>query len=636
MSEASDTETPAPDPEKTGVPVEPEMVLDEPAGGDLEDQSAGDEGVDEGIGEETEGTEDGQEDVPEEIRYEVAVGASMEGIATNNALRALSRAARSFLLYQPRNQAIRNFLAEYRENMAATLSAHGPMELDIRPFEMTRSGEVVYIERDRERSLAFRLFRDGVRRISIQPEVAWEELLRLLEILSIRYTGIRQSEDDIVTLLWKAGFKHIVIAAVEGFVPEEEHPESMGTDLIPASKRRKKRSKSVINIEAPSDFDLPLPAFDARKEPKWVAVSEARCQEIAAEVDSQHLPVVAVRLVARLLVVVADLTDPTSVEDVLPIIGEVRDFLLSEGQLEHLTELVRVVEAHRELDEKRIDAELSRCSDPRALRRILTSVGKASETVPPELLELLQMIPSDHLDHLMDLLTEERAAAPRRLTRMLIEHFVAETWDPSSVFERMHREEPGVLVDILRATSRALPERVFSEAVMLAEHNALEVQMEVLWVMGRADDEKVVETTLLQMLGSEYAEVRIRVLEFLTDFGSPKVFEPVSAMVKSRAIRGLSDRESQAAGTVMAVVDPQKAKPMLIEWVRPPGMFKRWVEMPGAQSMQRTALYGLTDLPGKEVDEVIRWLSERCAEDVYKVCMRTLVHRRKVGVNDGG
>ena len=114
-----------------------------------------------------------------------------------------------------------------------------------------------------------------------------------------------------------------------------------------------------------------------------------------------------------------------------------------------------------------------------------------------------------------------------------------------------------------------------------------------------------------------------------------QVFEPVSEMVRSRAVRGLSDRESQAAGTVMAVVDAQKAKPMLIEWVRPPGMFKRWVEMPGAQSMQRTALYGLTDLPGKEVDAVIRWLSERCAEDVYKVCMRTLVHRRKVGVNDG-
>jgi len=169
---------------------------------------------------------------------------------------------------------------------------------------------------------------------------------------------------------------------------------------------------------------------------------------------------------------------------------------------------------------------------------------------------------------------------------------------------------------------------------MLAEHKALDVQMEVLWVMGRADDEKMVESTLLQMLGSEYTEVRVRVLDFLTDFGTQQVFGPVQDMVKSRAIRGLSDRESQAAGTVMATVDPEKAKPVLMEWIRPPGMFKRWVEMPGARSLQRTALYGLSDLPGKEIDKVIRWLSERCAEDVYKVCMRTLVHRRKVGINN--
>ncbi len=189
-------------------------------------------------------SEEVDDDVPEEIQYEAAVGGTTHGIATNNALRALSRAARSFLLYEPRNQAIRDFLQEYRENMMAALSAYGPMELDIRPFEMVRNGEVVYLERDRERSLAFRLFRDGVRRLTLKPDVVWEELLRLLEILSIRYTGVRQSEDDIVTLLWKAGFKSIAIVAVEGFVPDEERPEGdLLAEAVPRKKKRRRRRK---------------------------------------------------------------------------------------------------------------------------------------------------------------------------------------------------------------------------------------------------------------------------------------------------------------------------------------------------------------------------------------------------------
>ena len=180
------------------------------------------------------------EEEEDEVGYEVPIGGTPAGIASNNALRALARAARSFLLYEPRNQAIRDFLAEYRENMSVALSGHGTMQLDVRPFEMVRGGEVVYLERERERSLAFRLFRDGVRRLTIEPEVEWTELLRLLEILSIRYTGIRQQEDDIVTLLWKAGFKHIAIVAVEGFVPDEELPSGGFANEMGKSKRRRR------------------------------------------------------------------------------------------------------------------------------------------------------------------------------------------------------------------------------------------------------------------------------------------------------------------------------------------------------------------------------------------------------------
>jgi len=633
MSDLSAQESNEPDDASAEVKVEPEgasVAEVDPANVDQETPEqpvleAGDDAV-----------VDDQEDIPEEIRYEAAVGGTAQGVATNNALRALSRAARSFLLYEPRNQAIRDFLQEYRENMSATLQAHGPMELDIRPFEMTRDGEIVYLERDRERSLAFRLFRDGVRRISLQPDVAWEELLRLLEILSIRYTGIRQSEDDIVTLLWKAGFKNIGIVAVEGFAPEEERPEG---DLLASDqpkKKRKKRRSGMAHIDAPPDFDLPLPPFEEQAELVWRDVPEDRLAELSQEADSRNLPVLTVRLVAQMLAVAADITDPTGLDDVLPLVSEVRDFLLSEGQLEHLTELVRVVDGHRTIDPERMESQLAKFADSRALRRILQSVGKASETVPPELFELLEMIPSEHLDHLMDLLVEERAAASRRLTRMLIERFVKETWDPSNVFERMHREASDVTCDILRATSRALPERVLQEAIQLKDRASLDVQMEVLWVLERADDEVVVEETMLSMLTSNFAEVRIRVLDFFNDYGTERVFGSTKAMVEHRSTRGITDRECAAAGRVLAAVDPDKAKPMLMEWIKPPGMFKRWVEMPGAQAMQRTALYGLASLSGKEVDNVIRWLSERCGEEIYQLCMKTLVQRRKEGVSRGG
>ncbi len=145
-----------------------------------------------------------------------------QGNAASRSLMSLSRAARAFLLYDPSNEAIRVFLEAIQTSFMNYLDTYGPLILSVRPYEIAVSGEVVYKEEERERSLAFKLFRDGVRRLTVFEDVEWSELLRLLEILSIRYSGIRLNEDDIVTLLWKANFQHIEVEAVEGFVPEEE------------------------------------------------------------------------------------------------------------------------------------------------------------------------------------------------------------------------------------------------------------------------------------------------------------------------------------------------------------------------------------------------------------------------------
>jgi hypothetical protein len=572
-----------------------------------------------------------QDDVPEEIRQEVRIGGTDAGIATNDAMRALSRAARSFLLYEPRNQAIRDFLADYRENMKLALESFGTMELEIRPFEIVREGDVVYLERERERSLAFRLFRDGVRRLRIEPEVEWSELLRLLEILSIRYTGIRQQEDDIVTLLWKAGFKRIGIVAVEGFVPEEEVAQGAHS-AVTHGKKRRRRKVGIAQVDAPEDWDLPLPTLAEPASLVYRDVDPERLAEIRQEASSMRMPLHAVRLVQRMLEVVADPADPTVLGDVVHLIGEVRDFLLSEGQLEYVVRLVSSLEERRDIDVDIMDGMLTRFSDARALRRILHSVGKAVEKVPPELISLLDMIPSDHVMHLTDLLTQERAPAARRITRMLIERYLEESDEINVFFERMTGEEPGVLCDMLRAASHSVPKEADQRTVAFAGHPASEVQLEVLWCLERFSDEELIEKTLLAMLSSGFVEVRIRVVQHLDLYGSDSSFDVLVEHAKHRAPRGMSHRECEVVGETLARLNPKRAASVMKSWVRPPGWFRRMVEMPGAQALQWTGVTGLGMVAGDDIDKLIRWLADRAGEELYKHCMMTLVRRRREGL----
>ena len=177
---------------------------------------------------------EGAEPSPEERR----VAGSPHAVAANAALLALTRSARSFTLYDPSNKVVRTLIGDYRDKLRKALSSFGSLVLEVHPFELVLGREVVYLEKDRERSLSFRLFRDGVRRIGVEPGMTWEEMLRLFQILSIRYTGVRQQEEDLVTLLRKAAFDHVSVAAIEGFVPEEESAEPPIGDLLRGSTER--------------------------------------------------------------------------------------------------------------------------------------------------------------------------------------------------------------------------------------------------------------------------------------------------------------------------------------------------------------------------------------------------------------
>ncbi len=82
---------------------------------------------------------------------DVRVGGSDAARAVNLALLALSRTARSFQLYDASNESVRQFLEDLKTKTAAALAATGPLELEVRPFELVWNGDVVYLERDRER-----------------------------------------------------------------------------------------------------------------------------------------------------------------------------------------------------------------------------------------------------------------------------------------------------------------------------------------------------------------------------------------------------------------------------------------------------------------------------------------------------
>jgi hypothetical protein len=552
------------------------------------------------------------------------LGASPRGADANAFIIALARAARSFLLYDPGNEAIRHFLEALRASSDAYIQAWGELALTIRPWELVNDGEVVYLDRDRERSIAFKLYRDGVRKLTLDDGISWHELLKLLEVLSIRYTGIRQAEDDMVVLLWKAGFQHIQIEAVEGFVADEGGEEfEVGEGGEGGAARR-----AGMAADAPHDFDLPAVKLTKMAGVRFREVPAPALEELVAEDGSGALPAACVRLFEELVATAGDITANMPFSEVVPQLREIRDFLLAEGLLGSVLGVVRLLAATRfgdDASDRERDLLLASFANSTALGRLLHGVSRDAREAPPEMVELLAAIPGNHLESLVALLTVERGEASRRVTRSLIETYVprAGQW----IVDNIGAADPAIATELLQALTLSDTGRAMDAVVALLTRPEIEVQLAVLQTTEVSLTSPLVVKTLTQYMNGPHEEVRVRALEQIGRKELRATFPALVAKAKRDAAAfRLQGKEAAALGVTLARLDAPTAMRGLREWARPKGLGGM---LPGHTMLQWVAVSGLATLPGDEPEQLIKYVHDRAGDELQKHCVLCMVQRRR-------
>jgi hypothetical protein len=529
---------------------------------------------------------------PEERR----LAGSPHAVAANVAVLALTRAARSFTLYDPANKVVRALIADFRDRFRAVLDGFGPLVLDVHPFELALGREVVYLERDRERSLAFRLFRDGVRRLAFAADTSWEELLRVLQILSIRYTGVRQQEDDLVTLLRKAGFEGIHVTAIEGFVPEEEHREPpLDADLQRGSRAR---------YDPPAQWDLPLPPFPEATPLRHRAVVPELLERLRAEEAEDGVPRQALRAVGELLQASAR----TDLQAVLGFALEVRELLLVEQRSDLLVELAGLVRSSL-AGAPEAAAFLEAWLDARTLRALVHALRPDEAEPPSHLADLLDAAPGATLDRLIDLLTEEGDGPRAPLLRRLVVRGCRHA--PGTIAARMRDATGAPAVALLRLLAEVDPAAALHASVEATTAEDALLQREALRQLEGAAFSPEIARGLHHLVESRHEPVRLAALPVMAARGGPRVFPALRSHVEKHAAR-LSPAEAEAAGQALARASSRAALETFGEWLRPKGggLLGKLVKITAAPVVQRVALAGLRGVAGAEAEPLLALLAE--------------------------
>ncbi|HVN31755.1 MAG TPA: hypothetical protein VMT45_07180 [Thermoanaerobaculaceae bacterium] len=553
---------------------------------------------------------------------EAALGQSPIGKAANAALLALAHTARSFILYDPANERIRGFLEDARAKFEGFLAQHGEMDLVFRPWDIVLGNEVVYSDKDRERSLAFRLYRDGVRSLVIRPGLEWSELITLIGILSVRYKGVRTQEDDVVTLLWRADFKHIEVAAVEGLVAGED--DAPDIQVPEGAKAAPRSALQAMAFDAPYRFDYPWPGHAERVKVEHRDVPASVLARITDEDGGDAVPHECLLLVRELMAALVDPLDPLTLDDLAPVLRELRGFLVGEGYLDALLEVVRAVQRLAPPDEKVRRELIAACADEDAVRRFILALKPDQVTVPPALLELLTVAPGDHLGSMLDLFTGSLHQRSSPLLRQLLETQMH--GHAARVAERLQSLGGNLAVELFRVMAKADQPGATDTALKFLLGDEEELQLEALSFLEHAPYGAKIGRALVGAFGARSPGVRLRVLGILVGHREGRAFQPLVERLRQGSTGDMTVVEAQAVGEALARLDPERAAPLFMEWVRPPGLLARLV--PGQEALRWAAVSGLAHLPGRESEELLEWLARHTSDELSSFTSETLARLR--------
>jgi hypothetical protein len=163
-----------------------------------------------------------------------AEGRKIAGV--REVVRLLVKTQKAQRLYDAKNAVTERLELDLFERMSELMAEEGEVPLTILESSIRCEEQVVFESAERTDSLAFLLYRDGIRRLSFSPGLELSELRAFLRCLN-RVALLTNDQDDLVTLLWEQDFHSIRYFAIEELARTDAYPRLSDQLSTPESAR---------------------------------------------------------------------------------------------------------------------------------------------------------------------------------------------------------------------------------------------------------------------------------------------------------------------------------------------------------------------------------------------------------------
>jgi HEAT repeat protein len=486
----------------------------------------------------------------------------------------LSKGMRATQLYLPNNpvyqRAVENVRGAFRQIWQAT----DDLQFDVQESDLRWEDSVVYHQDQKNESIAWTLYKDGVRSLSFKPGIEDEELVRFLRVLHQAKNLQADAADDLLTLLWQEDFQFIAYTfrelASENAVPIEQGetiPSSTPSDVRQAvQEEAPPQREGLVSME---DFDTTLYFLDDKE-----------VEYLHQEVDREYAQDLRRNVLAMLFDLLELQTYGTVRAELLSIVENFIPYLLGAADFRSVAFILResrlILQRARELipeHRQALEGLPGRLSQSEALSQLLQSLDEA--TVHPteeELSELFQELRAEALVTLMawiPKLTNERV---RELVHRAAER-LAQANAPE-VLKTLEQGDSAAQLEMVRLAGRLKLPGAPDGMGKLLETGDRMVKMAVvesLTAIGTPSAMKILE----RAVEDGERDVRIAAVKFLALRGYRNAFSRIEAAVTGNKLKNADLTEKMAFFEGYGSMAGASGIPILEKMLVPKGLLAR-------------------------------------------------------------
>ncbi len=507
-----------------------------------------------------------------------------EVVGVRQVLKLLDKASKSYRTYGPNNSVAQKFFQQFYTELSAFLSEYHVIGLIVQRSELLCKGESVYQAQEQGENLAFKLYADGIRELTLHEHLTEQDLSYFLESLW-ENVDAEASDDDIVTRLWEKNLSSI------GVVTAEEIMQASGLGNVLSARDSGTLDSPVsalkeVNESERARVEEKEPAPETQESRKGKSslvigyeISPEELATLSAQIEAESSRDNSQYILDMLSAILQCETSPAILQKLLDIFGLILSSLTQEGKWVVMNTILTLMEDVREFrtdlsDEhkQKVSQLLETMGQPERMKEVATFINTQPEVSTEGFLEFLLHIKHRPVLSLCQLLGNIESEEHRTL---VLEALVAVApQNPTPIIKGLQDRRDPYVQDLLGLVGKLGDPQFVPPLEKLMQHKNIQIRKEALRQLGMLAPEGS-GTKFMSYLQDPEPGIRLTALSVLTNGRFTATFEDWAPIVTEK---GFADRpviEKRGIFKALRLMAGEEAIPHLQNLVTAWSWFKR-------------------------------------------------------------